>query len=142
MTASSASARMDARCAPPPRASPSDRRSTSGRPTCSATLQAFLANQMGTHARQVAFVGAGKAFEKQAGDSEAEHHIAEEFEPFIVIRAETAVRECTRQQLRLAESVADPFAEVRRVVRPSGWSRSGALAPDCPRCATWSAPRT
>src|SRR5438552_101612 len=38
MTASSASARIDARSAPPPRASPSDRCSTSGRPSDSATL--------------------------------------------------------------------------------------------------------
>ena len=67
-------------------------------------------------------VGTSEAFEQQAGDGQAEHGVAEEFEPFVVIGAEAAVRERTLQQRFALELVAQPALQglQRRQVRGVG----------------------
>ena len=70
-------------------------------------MQAFLAHQVGAHARQVAFVGAGETLEQQPRDHQAQHRIAEEFEPFVVVGAEAAVGQRARQQPGIVEAMAD-----------------------------------
>ena len=70
-------------------------------------MQAVFANKVGTYAGQVAFVGAGKALEQQARDRQTQHCVAEEFEPLVVVRTETAVRQRALERAVLGEAVPD-----------------------------------
>ena len=107
-------------------------------------VQAVLAHQVRAHARQVAFVGAGEALEQQAGNGQAQHRIAEEFQAFVVVGAEAAVRQRPGEQLRLAEAVADAGLEfVESLVHRVNCPRAAVTVPGRPRRATSSsAPRT
>ena len=112
ISASSASARIDARSAPPPRASPSPRRSDFGQAELRrGAVQAVLAHQVGANAGQVAFVGVAEAVEQQAGDGQAQDRVAEELEPLVVVGAEAAMRERPFQQRRIGEAVADALLQ-------------------------------
>ena len=112
MSASSASARIEARSAPPPRASPSPRRSQLGQAELQRrAMQAVFAHEVGAHARQVAFVGVAQAVEQQAGDDQAQNRVAEEFEPFVVVGAEASVREGPLQKAGIGETVADTLLQ-------------------------------
>jgi hypothetical protein len=75
-------------------------------------VQAVLAHEMGAHTRQVAFVGAGVAFVQQARNGQAQHGVAEELEPFVVVGTVAAVREGLRQQLGPLEAVAEAALQV------------------------------
>ena len=55
-------------------------------------VQAVFAHQVGADAGQVALVGAGIALVQQAGDSQAQHRVAQEFQALVVVAAEAAVR--------------------------------------------------
>ena len=74
-------------------------------------MQAVLAHQMGADAGQIALVGAGEAFVQQAGHGQAQHGIAEELEPLVVVGAEAAVRQRAGQQFGLAEAVTEALLE-------------------------------
>ena len=63
-------------------------------------MQAVLAHEVGAHAREVAFVGVAEAVEQQARDDQAQHGVAEELEPLVVVGAEAAVRERALEQRR------------------------------------------
>ena len=112
ISASSASARIDERIAPPPRASPSPRRIELGQAELErGSEQAVLADEVGADARQIALVGIAEAVEQQARDDEAEDGVAEEFEALVVVGAEAAVREGPFQERRVAEAVADALLQ-------------------------------
>jgi len=55
----------------------------------------------------------GMLLEQQLGNGAAEHGVAQEFKPFVVGRAEAAVRERLCEQRRLLEAVAKPLLEYR-----------------------------
>jgi len=74
-------------------------------------VQAVLAHEVRADAREVAFVGAGEAVEQQARDGEAQHRIAEELEPFVVIGAEAAVPQRPLEQAFLCEAVAESLLQ-------------------------------
>jgi molecular chaperone DnaK len=80
-------------------------------------VQAVFAHQVGAHAGQVALVGAAEALVQQRRDGQAEHGVAEELQPLVVLRPETAVRQRALQQGRVAEGVTEPLlqGEERRV---------------------------
>ena len=65
------------------------------------------ADAAATTTRQVTLVGTGEALEQQAGDHQAQHRVAEKFEPLVVVGAEAAVRQRTGQQERIVEAMAD-----------------------------------
>ena len=95
-------------------------------------VQAVLAHQVRTDARQVAFVGAREALVQQAGDGQTQHGVAQELEPLVVVGAAAAVRERARQQPRLAEDMAQPLLQgvesrVHGTARASATSSSTAL---------------
>ena len=69
-------------------------------------MQAVFSHQVGSHARQVAFVGTGKAVEQQARDRQAEHGISQKFETLVVVGTETSVRQGSDQQRGVAKPVA------------------------------------
>jgi hypothetical protein len=74
-------------------------------------VQAVLAHEVGAHAREVAFVAVGQAFVEQARDRQAQHGIAQEFQPLVVLGAPAAVRERTPQQLGPREGVAQALLQ-------------------------------
>jgi len=69
-------------------------------------VQAVLADEVGAHASQVAFIRACKSLEEQARNGEAQHRIAQEFESLVVIRTEAPVPEGTLEQSFFGEAVA------------------------------------
>ena len=81
-------------------------------------VQAVLAHQVGAHAGQVAFVGAGEALEQQAGDGQAQDGVAEELEALVVVGAEAAVRQRALQQRRRRRSGGRGVAAGRRGGNP------------------------
>ena len=112
ISASSASARIDARCAPPASGLAFAEAQHLGQADLHRrAVQAVFAHEVGAHAGQVAFVGAGEALEQQAGNRQAEHRIAEEFEPFVVVGTEAAVRQRARQQRAIVESMAEALLQ-------------------------------
>ena len=74
-------------------------------------VQAVLADEVGAHARQVAFVGVAEAIEQQARDDEAEHGVAEKFEPLVVVGAEAAMGQRALQEAGIGEAVADALLQ-------------------------------
>jgi hypothetical protein len=88
-------------------------------------VQAVLAHQVRAHARQVALVGAGESARTAGRDRQAQHRVAEELEPLVVVGAEAAVRQRALQQaLGSREAVAQPLLQgVRRACWPSRASR-------------------
>ena len=74
-------------------------------------VQAVLAHQMGADAGEVALVGAAEAVEEEARDDQAQHRVAEELEPLVVVGAEAAVGQRALQERRIAEAVADALLE-------------------------------
>ena len=68
-------------------------------------VQGFLLDQVGAHARQVAFGQGLQAVVQQRGNGQVEHGIAQEFQPLVVVGREAAVRQRPRQQLRVGELV-------------------------------------
>ena len=77
-------------------------------------VQAVLAHEVGAHAREVAFVGAGEAVEQQPRDGQVQHRVAQELEALVVVGAEAAVRERALEQRALGELVAEPLLDQRR----------------------------
>jgi hypothetical protein len=63
------------------------------------------------HARQVAFVGAGKARVEQCRDCGLQHGVAEEFEALVVLGAGAAVRQRAQQQARVGEPMAQALLQ-------------------------------
>jgi hypothetical protein len=61
-------------------------------------VQAVLAHEVGAHARQVAFVAAGEAFVQQRRHCQAQHRVAQEFKPLVVIGTPAAVGQRALQQ--------------------------------------------
>ena len=74
-------------------------------------VQAVLAHEVGAHAGEIALVGPGEALEQQARDGEAEHRVAEEFEPLVVVGPEAAVPQRTLEQALLRELVAQSLLQ-------------------------------
>ena len=96
-----------ARCAPPERASPSPRRSTSGRPRSSASwCSVSCLHQVRAHARQVAFVGAGRSA-RTAGSTTARFRTESprNSSRSLWSAREAAVRQRPREQPRIREAV-------------------------------------
>jgi hypothetical protein len=92
--ASRASARMEGRCCPPERASPSPRRNTSGHLQAQCQLvQRVLLDQVGAHTRQIALGQGAQPLVQQTGHRQIEHRIAQKLQAFIVVGRKTAVRE-------------------------------------------------
>src|SRR5258708_29724512 len=56
-----------------------------------------------------------KAFVEKRGDGAVQQRVAEEFEPFVVRRAEAAVRERLEGEVRVGELVAEPRLELGEV---------------------------
>ena len=68
-------------------------------------VQAVLAHEVGANAGQIALVAAGKPLEQETGHRQAQHRVAQEFKPLVVIGAEAAVCDGQRQQRRICKRV-------------------------------------
>ena len=66
-------------------------------------VQRVLLNQVGAHPRQIAFGLILQCAVEHAGDSQIQHRVAEKLQPFVVRRAETAMRQRQCQQAGVAE---------------------------------------
>src|SRR5580692_7043013 len=77
----------------------------------------FLAHQVGEPSRQLTFVGLGEAAKQQVGNHQAQHMVAEEFEPLVGTRTiahaleRGNVSERRFEERRVFELVADAFFE-------------------------------
>jgi len=78
-------------------------------------VQRVLLDQIGPHARQLAFAQAAKRAVQHVGNGQVQHGIAEEFEPLVVVRREAAVRQRPLQQRGLRKVVPQP-----RLQQPQG----------------------
>ena len=74
-------------------------------------VQAVFAHQVRAHAGEVALVAVREALEQQAGDRQAQHRIAQELKPLVVVGAPAAVGEGPRQQGRLCKAVAQALLQ-------------------------------
>ena len=79
-----------------------------------------LLDQVGTHARQIAFGQAGQLGVQHVRDRQVQHRIAQELQTLVVVGAEAAVRDGLLQQARLAKSVAQANLQFRQCGRNSG----------------------
>ena len=70
-------------------------------------MQAVLADEVGAHPGEIAFVGAGEALVQQARDGQAQDGIAEELETLVVVGAEAAVRQRRASRRASAKAVAE-----------------------------------
>ena len=75
-------------------------------------LQGVLFDEVGTHARQVAFGQLAQLRIQQVGHRQVEHRVPQEFQPLVVIGTEAAVRGGLQQQRPLAKSVAQAGLQV------------------------------
>jgi len=66
-------------------------------------MQGFLFDQIGPNPGQVALWHFRKAGEKQMRDGQIQDGVAEKFEPLVVIRGETAMRQCLLQESQVRE---------------------------------------
>ena len=118
-----------ARCAPPPRASPSHRRSTSGRPSASATRCRLSSRTRWARTRvRSPSSEPAKRSNSRPRDGQAEHRVAEKFEPLVVVGAEAAVRQRTRSAARRRRSGGRGVAAERRSVTTSSRQRGRRAA--------------
>ena len=67
----------------------------------------ILLDEVRAYARQLAFRSRGKPLVERERDDEAEHGIADEFEPLVVRSAVAAVGQRLGEQARIVEDVAD-----------------------------------
>jgi len=74
-------------------------------------VQAVFTYQVGTHARQVAFVGTGEAFVEQGRNGGLQYRVAKEFEALVVVCTGASVRQRAREQRRLREAVAQALLQ-------------------------------
>ena len=88
----------------------------------------FLAHEIGQAARHFPFVGLGESAEQHVGDHEAEHVIAEKFEPLIGAGAVAGagqrrnVGERLLEQSRILETIADARLRIRPCCGGGAWS--------------------
>src|SRR6185295_1825961 len=75
--------------------------------------QRLFANQAGAQPRQLAFGELREAGIKLVGDRAAQHAVAEEFQPLVVVVPVAAVRQRLLEELRGGEPVTDPLFESR-----------------------------
>ena len=75
------------------------------------SVQAFLAHQIGTQARQVAFGQGRETVIEDSGDDAIQDAITKEFQPFVIGRAETAMGQRRPQQRRIGKAMADPLGK-------------------------------
>jgi hypothetical protein len=75
--------------------------------------QGFLANQRSPHARQLALRQIREARVQRLRHHAAEDAVTQEFEPLVVRRAVTAMRERLLEQRAVAKSVTDASLEIR-----------------------------
>ena len=110
--ASSASARIDGRSAPPLFSfafAQADRVAEPEPPR--DARQRVLVDEPRAHARQVALGQRGKALVQRRADDAVEHRVADELQPLVVRRAEAAVGQRLAQQVGLAKRVAQLQAQ-------------------------------
>jgi hypothetical protein len=99
-------------------------------------VQAVLAHQVRAHAGQVALRRSRRSARQQAGHRQAQHGIAQEFQPLVVVGAEAAVRQRTLQQARLAKRWP------RRCCRAASVASMGISVPRRLAAGYLDAPRT
>ena len=75
--------------------------------------QRLLAHQARAQLGQLAFGKLREARVELVGDRAVEHAVAEKFEPFVVRRAVTAMRQRLLEEPRIGEAVAQQLFEVR-----------------------------
>ncbi|GAB7527503.1 hypothetical protein PBS_64950 [Paraburkholderia sp. 2C] len=73
----------------------------------------MLFDEIGPHARQIAFVKFPETLEQKCRHRAIENGIAEKLEPFVMRGAMTAVSESLAQQFRIAKFVAQPAFQRR-----------------------------
>ena len=126
ISASQTSARMAVRLRPP--ALFSDAPSLIAAPSSIATRHVragLLAHEIGEPARHFAFVGLRKGAKQHVGHDQAEHMVAEKFEPLIAAGAVARsgergnVGERLLEQRGVLEAVADALLEARRAAAPT-----------------------
>ena len=69
-------------------------------------IQRLLLDQIGPHARKIAFVNFGVAIIEQGGDHAVKNRVAQKFQPLIVQRAMTTMRQRQLQQGAILKLVA------------------------------------
>ncbi len=70
-------------------------------------MQRVLLDQVGPHARQVAFGQSRQAHVEQVRDRQVQHRVAEKFQALVVVGREAAMRERELQQPRIGEGVLE-----------------------------------
>lgn len=100
-------------------------------------MQGVLLDQIGPHPGQVALGQLRQSLVEQVGDCEVEHRIAQEFESFVVIGREAAVRQCTLQQPRVGKGMLEARLQRVKVTarhgRPVEALRMGLRSPSAGR---------
>ncbi|VWC28950.1 hypothetical protein BME24068_06262 [Burkholderia metallica] len=71
-------------------------------------VQRLLFDEIGAHARQVAFVQLAETLEQKGGHRAIQNGIAEKLEPFVVRGTVTTMGQSLAQQFRIAKFVAQP----------------------------------
>ncbi|EDT03186.1 hypothetical protein BamIOP4010DRAFT_3320 [Burkholderia ambifaria IOP40-10] len=106
-------------------------------------IQRLLLDEIGAHARQVAFVQLAETLEQKGGHRAIQNGIAEKLEPFVMRGTVTAVGQSLAQQFRIAKFVAQPAfqlgwghvqeynagADRAETARPDAKRRDGAELP-------------
>ena len=75
-----------------------------------------LADEVGAHARKVAFGEVLVALEERVAHDAVENRVAQEFEALVVLRREAAVRHRTFEKLAVGELVADALLKNRKIL--------------------------
>ena len=87
-----------------------------GQPECKRqAVQAVFAHEVGTHARQVAFVAARESVIEQARDGQAQHRVTQELEPLVVVGAMAAVGQRPLKQRDGSKTVSQALLQRQQI---------------------------